>query len=135
MHPRRKSRESVLKALYAYSNQKENPMLVLERVLNLNSAKDSLDSLYIEKLYELVLNNYDLTDKLIKKNLRNWKFSRIAQLDKILLRMGICEIFFMEDVPPKASITEMVEIAKIYSTEDSSSFINGVLDSIYKELK
>ena len=41
----------------------------------------------------------------------------------------------MDDIPPKASITEMVEIAKIYSTEDSSCFINGVLDSVYKEIK
>ena len=97
--------------------------------------KSTNDSAYIEKLYSLVLNNNELTDKLIKKNLKNWKFNRVAQLDKILLRMGICEIFFMDDIPPKASITEMVEIAKIYSTEDSSSFINGVLDSVYKEIK
>ena len=135
LHSRRKSRESVLKALYAYSNQDENPMLVLKRVLNLTSMKSSNDSLYIKELYDLVLNNYELTDKLIRKNLKNWKFNRIAQLDKILLRMGICEIIFMDDIPPKASITEMVEIAKIYSTEDSSSFINGVLDSVYKEIK
>ena len=135
LHSRRKSRESVLKALYAYSNQDENPMLVLKRVLSLISTKSSNDSSYIKKLYSLVLNNNELTDKLIKKNLKNWKFSRVAQLDKILLRMGICEIIFMDDIPPKASITEMVEIAKIYSTEDSSSFINGVLDSVYKEIK
>ena len=135
LHPRRKSRESVLKALYAFSNQDENPMLVLKRVLSLISMKSSNDSSYIEKLYSLVLNNNELTDKLIKKNLKNWKFNRVAQLDKILLRMGICEIIFMDDIPPKASITEMVEIAKIYSTEDSSSFINGVLDSVYKEIK
>ena len=96
--------------------------------------KSSNDSSYIEKLYSLVLNNNELTDKLIKKNLKNWKFNRVAQLDKILLRMGICEIIFMDDIPPKASITEMVE-PKIYSTEDSSSFINGVLDSVYKEIK
>lgn len=135
LHPRRKSRESVLKALYAYSSQDENPMLVLKRVLSLISRKSSDDFLYIEKLYSLVLNNNELTDRLIKKNLKNWKFNRVAQLDKILLRMGICEIIFMDDIPPKASITEMVEIAKIYSTEDSSSFINGVLDSVYKEIK
>ena len=49
--------------------------------------------------------------------------------------MGICEIYFIKDIPPKVTISEMVEIAKIYSTEDSSSFINGVLDSIYRELK
>ena len=88
LHPRRKSRESVLKALYAYSNQDENPMLVLKRVLSLISMKSSNDSSYIEKLYSLVLNNNELTDKLIKKNLKNWKFNRVAQLDKILSKNG-----------------------------------------------
>ena len=70
LHPRRKSRESVLKALYAYSNQDENPMLVLKRVLSLISMKSSNDSSYIEKLYSLVLNNNELTDKLIKKKFK-----------------------------------------------------------------
>ena len=49
--------------------------------------------------------------------------------------MGICEILFIEDVPPKASISEMVEISKVYSTEESPSFINGILDSVYKNYK
>jgi N utilization substance protein B len=53
-------------------------------------------------------------------------------LDKILLRMGISEIYHISDVPPKVTITEMVEIAKEYSTEESSSFVNGILDTIYK---
>ena len=46
--------------------------------------------------------------------------------------MGVSEIYHMEDVPPKVSISEMVEIAKVYSTEESSSFVNGILDTIYK---
>ncbi len=46
--------------------------------------------------------------------------------------MGVSEIYYIDDVPPKVSISEMVEIAKIFSTEDSSSFVNGILDTVYK---
>ena len=47
--------------------------------------------------------------------------------------MGACEIYFMDDIPPKVTISEMVEIAKVYSTDESSSFVNGILDSIFKD--
>ena len=47
--------------------------------------------------------------------------------------MGICEIYFVNDIPPKVTITEMVEIAKIYSTDESPIFINGILDAVFKD--
>jgi N utilization substance protein B len=72
---------------------------------------------------------------MIKKHLQNWEFDRVAQVDRVLLRMGICEIFFMDDIPPKVTISEMVEIAKVYSTEESSGFINGILDAVFKEFQ
>ena len=68
-------------------------------------------------------------------HLQNWEFSRVAQIDRLLLRMGICEIFFIEEVPPKVSISEMVEISKVYSTDESPSFINGILDAVYKDFQ
>ena len=67
--------------------------------------------------------------------MQNWEFERVAQVDRLLLRMGICEIFFLEEIPPKVSISEMVEISKIYSTDESPSFINGILDSVYKDFQ
>ena len=69
---------------------------------------------------------------MISDNLDNWKLERVATLDQLIMRIAINEIYFNEDIPPKVSISEAIEIAKIYSTEDSSSFVNGVLDSIYK---
>ena len=134
-HPRRNARESVLKALYAYNYLDENPENVLTKTLDLLSKEKQNDTFFINTLYNSVLINCDMADNIIKKNLENWEFGRIAQLDKILLRMGICEIFFIDDVPPKASISEMVEISKVYSTEESPSFINGILDSVYKDYK
>ena len=56
-------------------------------------------------------------------------------MDKIILRMAISEMLFIDEVPPKVSIAEGVEIAKQFSTEDSSSFVNGILDAIYNDNK
>ena len=69
----------------------------------------------------------------IKAYLENWELDRVANIDKILLKMGICEIYFINDIPPKVTITEMVEIAKIYSTDESPIFINGILDAVFKD--
>ncbi len=132
VHPRRYARESVLRALYALNFLEENPKEVLTKILNIpESYEKKIDASYVELLYGSVLKHTEKADSIIKKNLQNWDFKRVAELDKILLRMGIIEILFIDDVPPKASITEMVEISKIYSTDDSPNFINGILDSVY----
>jgi transcription antitermination protein NusB len=132
IHPRRHARESVLKALYALNYLEESPKEVLTKILNIpESYEEENDATYIELLYNSVLKHTEKADSLIKNNLQNWDFKRIAELDKILLRMGVTEILFIDEVPPKASITEMVEISKVYSTEESPKFINGILDSVY----
>ena len=60
---------------------------------------------------------------------------RIALMDKLLLRIGITELLYFPDIPPKVSINEVIEIAKNYSTSNSGKFINGILDAILTELK
>ena len=79
---------------------------------------------YSQKLFDLFLKNKDYIDKLIQDRLNNWDMSRLALIDKLILRMSTAEMFFMDDVPPKVSIAEGVEIAKVFSTKDSSSFVN-----------
>jgi len=88
---------------------------------------------YSQKLFDLLLENKDYIDKLIQDRLNNWDMSRLALIDKLILRMSTAEMFFMDEVPPKVSIAEGVEIAKIFSTKDSSSFVNGILDAIYND--
>ena len=135
-HPRRHARESVLRALYALNFLEEKPKEVLTKILNIpESYEKESDANYIDLLFSSVLKHTVKADSIIKNNLQNWDFKRIAELDKILLRMGIVEILFIDDVPPKASITEMVEISKVYSTEESPNFINGILDSVYNNYK
>ena len=134
IHPRRTARESVLQALYAQQFSEDEPAIVLKRVMALYPEKKK-NSKFISSLFQCVLDHMDWANDLIKSHLQNWEFDRVAQIDRVLLRMGICEIFYMDDIPPKVSISEMVEISKVYSTEESSGFINGILDAVYKEFQ
>lgn len=97
-----------------------------------NIKKSQID--YIEKLYKITISNKDEVDKIIEKKLNNWEMKRIAAIDKVILRMSISEMLYIEEVPPKVSITEGVEIAKVFSTDDSSSFVNGILDAVYNKI-
>ena len=90
---------------------------------------------YANKLFEHAVNHVKEIDAIIKKKLVNWDMHRLAVIDKIILRMCISEMLYMEDIPPKVSMAEGIEIAKQFSTNDSSSFINGILDAIYNDKK
>jgi len=86
---------------------------------------------YAKRLVKYTIENSESIDNLIKEKLSNWDITRLAIIDKIILRMSISEMFFIEDVPKKVSMAEGIEISKEFSTKDSSSFINGILDAIY----
>ena len=128
LHPRRVARQCVLEALFAY--QFSNNDTINQLVSKNPELKRNND--FIHSLYDIVLKNVKLTEDIIKSHLENWEIDRVALIDKILLKMGICEIYFIYDIPPKVTISEMVEIAKIYSTDESPVFINGILDAVFK---
>jgi N utilization substance protein B len=86
---------------------------------------------YGKQLSNLIFQHTIEVDKLIRSRSKNWDFDRITIIDKLILRMALVEMIYVDAVPPKVSIAEGVEIAKQFSTEDSSSFINGILDAIY----
>ena len=128
LHPRRAARQCVLKALFAYQFSKND---TIDQLVSENpELKDNND--FIQSLFDIVLEHVKLTEDIIRSHLENWEIDRVALIDKILLKMGICEIYFIDDIPPKVTISEMVEIAKIYSTDESPIFINGILDAVYK---
>lgn len=72
--------------------------------------------------------------ELIKPKLKNWDADRIAVLDMILMRMGVCELLYFETIPTKVTINEYIDLAKDYSTPQSGQFVNGILDNIHKEM-
>ena len=130
---RRSAREAVLQALYAVEIGKEIRSKALKDTLR-REQRDTETKDFIVKLFDVSLNNRDWCEEQIKSRLNNWEFKRVAVLDRLLLVVAIAEIFFVDSVPPKVSISEAIQIAKKYSTEDSSAFVNGVLDSIYKSV-
>lgn len=81
-----------------------------------------------------VIEKEEVCDDYIKEKLQNWDPERTAALDMILMRMGICEFLFFETIPPKVTINEYIDLAKDYSTPQSGHFVNGILDSIHKDL-
>ena len=132
LHPRRAARQCVLEALFAYQFSKNERKEIINQLVNKNpELKDHYN--FIKSLFDIVFTKMDWTEQLIKAHLENWELDRVANIDKILLKMGICEIYFISDIPPKVTITEMVEIAKIYSTDESPIFINGILDAVFKD--
>jgi N utilization substance protein B len=90
---------------------------------------------YALNLLKTAIEKKDYTMEMIKPKLNNWDPERIAALDMILLRMGICEFLYFETIPTKVTINEYIDLAKSYSTQQSGQFINGILDSIHKELQ
>ena len=73
-------------------------------------------------------------DNYIKKYASAWDIDRLANVDKNLIRMALYEMKYLDDIPPSVSINEAIELAKTFGSEDSGRFVNGILDSIQKEL-
>ncbi len=89
---------------------------------------------FSQDLLTTTLDKREYVTNLIKPKLKNWDAERIALLDMILMRMGVCELLYFETIPTKVTINEYIDIAKEYSTEQSGNFINGILDGIHKDL-
>jgi len=130
---RRIVREKVLQILYACEMNKESLQPLSLEILK--DVADELDKAFAQELIRKVLSNAEDLDNRIMQRVTNWEMNRIALIDKILLRMGICELLHFPDTPPKVSINESIEIAKDYSTAGSAKFINGILDAILAEEK
>ena len=90
---------------------------------------------YAKDLVDMYMKNTEKLDKLISTRSSNWDIARMALIDRLIIKLALSEIFYFDEVPGKVSIVEAVEISKEYSTEDSSRFINGILDSIYNDKK
>ena len=130
---RRIVRERVLQILYAFELNSDSLQLLTEGILS--DLNDAVDKKFANDLVNRVINHRKELDLKIKERVDNWEMGRIALIDKLLLRMGICELFYFPDIPPKVSINECIEVAKLYSTAGSGKFINGILDAILNELK
>ncbi len=131
---RRFARELVLQGLYAAEMAEASPDKIIEDLMSRHTVGTESRE-FVERLFNTSLNQKEWIRTQIEERLENWDITRVAIIDLLVLQMMIAEMIFLEDIPPKVSIAEGVEIARKYSTDESSSFVNGILDSVYHSLE
>ncbi len=134
MSHRRKAREVALKVLYSLDVINQD----VERTIglfwaNFDAPDDAkaFSSLLIEGTWQ----KRDYLDELISRHSENWSLSRMARVDRNILRMAVYELLFCDDIPPKVTLNEAIDLGKIYGSENSGSFINGILDALYADMR
>ena len=131
---KRQARIITLQAIYAHEFNGSDLDDTCEFMLDEGNPPIENVIKYGKQLSNLIFQHAVKIDRLIKNRSKNWDIDRITLIDKLILRMALVEMMYMDEIPPKVSISEGVEIAKQFSTEDSSSFINGILDAVYNEM-
>jgi N utilization substance protein B len=128
---RRKARELVLKSLYAFESTGGKPEEIMASILQ-DSDLGERHRKFAADLFTIVLDNQKQIDSEIVGHAEHWDISRLALVDKNIMRIAICELLYIPDIPSRVSINEAIEMAKKYSTLESSSFVNGILNAIFK---
>lgn len=130
---RRKVRKVALTILYIHDLLGFPLDEVVKEVLEKNKLSEK-NLEFLDKLISKIKEHKRKIDRTVKKHLINWEFHRLSYIDRAILRIATCELLFFDDIPPKVSINEAIELAKEFSDEEAKRFINGVLDAIYKDL-
>ena len=126
-----------------FSNWEDEGDIIIGFILNYIQKPSQIDFIdlvgnekmkFAIELLETAIDKKTITEEIIVPKLKNWDPERIALIDMILLRLGVCELVYFDTIPTKVSINEYIDLAKDYSTEQSGQFVNGILDSIHKEM-
>ncbi len=134
MGSRRKARECALQLLYQLDVVGDDPARAVENYWQqLEEPTDPGVRDFSEKLVTGVWEHRGAIDEMITQYSTNWKISRMAAVDKNILRLGIFELLFCPDIPVKVTLNEAVEIAKRYGTAESGAFVNGILDNVARD--
>jgi N utilization substance protein B len=130
---RRVIRTKALEVLYAHQIAKEHIDKVKKDLLT--EIEDNEDYEFASNLVDAVLKHQRALDLMIRNRITNWDYDRVALIDKIVMRICIAEFLYFPEIPPKVSINEALEISKMYCTQKTPNFINGILDGLLTELK
>jgi transcription antitermination factor NusB len=130
MRKRTRSRELALQMLYQADLMASEPAKILKSFWKSHVVPEDIKE-FAERLVQGAHAHTQLIDKIIEKYAENWTLGRMAVIDRNIIRMSSFEMLYMDDIPPKVSINEAVELAKKYGDEQSGSFVNGILDKIF----
>jgi N utilization substance protein B len=128
---RSREREFVLRVLFACEL---NPDPWPEQLTRLEQSAHIQCTTYVQQLVSLYHDHKREIDDEITLLLQHWELSRVAILDKVILRLALVEFLYFTEIPPEVSINEAIELAKKYSTAASGKFVNGLLDALFKKL-
>ena len=134
MRKRTKARESALKMLYAIDITGEEPKKCIDTYWRDNEEKDAEVKAFANLLVLGAANKQKEIDKIISECATNWQLKRMAVIDRNILRFAAYELLFADDIPPKVTINEAIDMAKRYGDSESGKFVNGVLDKINKDI-
>ncbi len=131
---RRIIREKVVQALYAHAISGDPPEHVIHHILSPLTEIPAAHE-FAKRLVLKTIKHAPEIDRIIRGKVKHWDIKRIALLDRLILRMGICELLHFREIPPKVSMDEAIELAKLFSTQRSGQFVNGVLDAVLSDIK
>ena len=134
MGARRSGREAALQMLFQLEGSGVSADQAVELFWRTFEDADPEGKPYADSIVRGVADNLDTIDKKVAAASQNWRLERMSRVDRNLLRLGTWELMFRTDVPRAVILDEAVELAKSFGTEDSSSFVNGVLDRIATDL-
>ena len=132
MRRRTRAREIAVQFLYQLDLRGEEVLEQISEFLQ-QETEDEEVRVFARRLIEGTREARDEADEQLKRVTRNWDLSRMAAMDRNILRMSVYEILHCADIPPKVTINEAIEIGKKYSTANSGAFINGILDRVRLE--
>lgn len=126
------TREEVMKSLFKVAFHEH---LQLDDFLkDMDQDLRESEKEYFTKVVTSFVNHKNEIDTLIEKSAIGWKFSRIAKVDLAILRVAVTELLYVKDIPKEVVVNEAMELSKEYSSDDSYSFINGLLGHIISEI-
>lgn len=132
MGKRRKSRELVLQSMYA-ENITEKPVQEIMQEVIFQSQQDRDICEFAESLLRKALRFKQALDEEVAAMLENWDLNRVALIDRLVLRLALCELLYFQEIPPKVTMNEAIDLAKKFSTGESGRFVNGILDALYRK--
>jgi len=133
MSIRRKARELALQCLYQI-DQRDNREIDIDQMSgHFDVMKKAVP--YAQELVSGILQHWDELDAVIEKHAKNWRLSRMAVIDRNLLRLAAFELMHKQDTSAPIIINEVLEIAKRFSTDEAAPFINGILDPLAKTVR
>ena len=131
--PRSRARAWALQLLYAWEMSGRDSLTEFARAALRHRRISPRYRPYVDVLLTHLDEHMAEIDALLQEHIPNWRLERLAAIDRNILRLGVAELRYVDEIPGKVAITEAIRLAERYGTDDSGSFVNGVLDSVYRE--